>query len=257
MRFSSEKRLLGPEAGGTRRRRRLLAALVFAVGAAGLLALGQRYPEETADARARLAGPVSSILATLQGPLKPIAGLRQRFDDYLRMEGELARLRAENDELKGWKWRALDLERRLAELMALNNVVGESGYDFVTAGIKARSIGAGSRNALIGVGARDGVTPGAPVLSDRGLAGAIYEVGPSTSRVLFLTDSRSKVSVSIGREFVAAVGLGNGGQRLDVAAGGRGSEIAVGDEVVSAGAGRRPAGPACRTDRIVAPGGGD
>ncbi|MCH9808740.1 MAG: rod shape-determining protein MreC [Alphaproteobacteria bacterium] len=229
------RRLLGRSKTEQRRSSVSLGVLFMGLTAAGLVWLGQQFPEKVAEARARLAGPVSSIVAALQQPLAPLKDLRQRYSNLLKLEDELRQLRAANDELEGWKWRALELERRLADLRALTRVVHEPGVDYVTAVVRARSIGAESNSILVGAGARDGVKAGGGVLNGRGLVGETFEVGRDTSRVRFLIDANFKVVVSIGRRLVTAVAEGSGGRLLDIRDGGRSFEIADGDEVISAG----------------------
>lgn len=216
-----------------------------------LLILGQRFPQEAADVRARIAGPVSGLLETLQLPMKPVLQLRERYQNYVQIEKELAQLRAENDELKGWKWRAMELERRLADLRELSKVVQAPAIDYVTTTIRARSIGTMSGSALIGAGARVRVRPKAAVLNSRGLVGTTFEVGPTTSRVLFLTDKASRLLVSIGPSLVTGVAAGTGKRELAILRGGRPLDIAIGDEVTTAGeAGGVPRG--LRVGRVVA-----
>jgi len=216
-------------------RLKLAGGLLLVGFALSLVVVGRIYPAEVADVRMRLAGPLASILRVLQAPLEPLSQLGQRYSDYMNMQSELARLRNENEELKGWQWRAVELERQLADLSALSKVVSEPGLDYVTSRVVARSIGAHSRSALIGAGRGAGVRAGAAVLNQRGLVGSTYEVGPGTSRVRLLTDKTSRILVSIGRGLVTAEAEGAGDELLDIRDGGRMFDVAVGDEVRSAG----------------------
>lgn len=233
--WSPKRRVLGRS--HSRKGGRLLSvgAVVLIAAAIALVWFGQRYPERAAEARARLAGPVSSIAAMLQWPLAPLKDLGQRYRDFLTMEDELNRLRLAKDELEGWKWRALELERQLSDLRALTQVVQEPGFEFITASVRARSIGIGSNSVLVGAGQKNGVAAGSAVLNARGLVGTAYEVGRDTMRVRFLTDAGSQIGVSIGRRLVSAVAEGTGRRLLDIRDGGRSFEIADGDEVISAG----------------------
>lgn len=231
--FRKSRRLLGgPSRAGAGRYR----ALVFlTLAAIGLVCLGAFHPAFVSDARARLAGPVSSFFETLRVPFAPLADIYARSRDVAALEREVARLRQENDELKGWQWRALDLERRLADLSALNKVVHEPGLDFVTAPIKARSIGMLRHSLLIGVGRDHGVNLGAAVLNGQGLVGLSYEVGPSTSRVRLLVDKGSKLLVSVGRGLETGVAAGTGGRYLAIDELGGRANVAAGDDVMTAG----------------------
>jgi len=235
MRVFPEKRLLRRRGQSPKSGRRVVYGCLLLAFAIGLIALGQAFPNEISDARSRLAGPTSQILALIQAPLKPLANLRQRYDDFVEMEGELARLRAENDELKGWQWRATELERQLSDLSALNKVVYEQGFDYVTTRIMARSIGSVSHGALLGAGSHVGVPAGVAVLNQHGLVGRTFEVGPATSRVLLLTDPGMELPVSIGRGLVTVAAVGAGRGYLEIRDGGRSFDIAVGDEVMTAG----------------------
>ena len=126
------------------------------------------------------------------------------------------------------------MERRLADLSELNKVACRPGLEYITTMIRARSVGTISESALLGAGRKAGVKPKSAVLNSRGLVGATFEVGPRTSRVLFLTDKSARVLVSIGRSLVTGVAVGTGGRYLEIRKGGRPGDIAIGDEVLTA-----------------------
>lgn len=236
--FRSQRRLLGRSRAVRTTSGRGRAALVLMAVAGGFLWLGVAFPDDVAKARARLSGPLASALEAVRAPFEPVVALGTRIADLFDLQEELERLRRENDELKGWQWRALELERRLADLSALNKVVFEPGHDFLTTSLKARSVGAARHTALIGIGRDSGVPDGAAVLNQRGLVGITFEVGPRTSRLLFVTDGTARVNVSVGRSGVTTTAVGTGGRYLTLADDERGLDIAVGDEVVTAGDGR-------------------
>lgn len=106
----------------------------------------------------------------------------------------------------------------------------------------ARLIGATSsstrRFAFLAAGARDGVRPAMPVVSPMGLVGRVIEVGPSSARVLLLTDSESIVPVRRARDNVVAFaeGRADGTLRLRLIDLGV-NPLAVGDVFVTSGAG--------------------
>lgn len=252
--LSPKRRLLG----NRKRRqrpgsRRLVGAVALVITAACLIALGKLYPKEIADARARLAGPVSSIVSALQIPLKPLRNLRTHYENLVGLEDELKALRAENEELRAWKWRAIDLERRLSDLRALNRVVYEPDLKFVTATIRARSIGRQNRSALIGAGWSSGVRQSIAVINGQGLVGSTYEVGHSTSRIRFLTDPNSHLPVSIGPRLVTAYASGNGSHTLAIKSETGSLDVAIDDEVITAGEdGGLPRG--LRVGRVISTG---
>ena len=204
---------------------------------AGCLAvfMGLRHPQAVEDARVRLTVPLGAFYDALRKPIEPVVAFVQSFGHRVDLAAEVERLKRENDELKGWQWRAVELERRLADLSALNRVVHEPDIDFVSAGVKARSFGIADRSVLIGAGSRSGVAPGSAVLSARGLVGMAYEVGPGTARVRALTAKKSRLLVSVGRRLVTVVARGNGARHLEMETIGGAVNIAAGDEVITAG----------------------
>ncbi len=233
--FRSERRLLGRH-----RRRpligpRLFGALCLVAFAAGMIGFGQHSPDIVATARARLAGPVAGILDTLRVPYDATVAFLPRLADFSKRREEIESLRRENEALQGWKWRAMELERQLAELGALNKVIFDSGHDTVTVPIKARALGHARHTALIGAGSRAGVNAGLAVLNVRGLVGTTFEVGRGTSRLRFLIDDGARVLVSIGRRGQTAIARGTGGRYLFIEGDVSALDIADGDSVATAG----------------------
>ncbi len=233
--------------------RRLAGAAALVVSALALLTLGKLYPNEVADARARLAGPVSSIVGLLQTPLKPLHDLGTHYENLVGLEDELKTLRTENEALRAWKWRALDLESQLADLQSLTRVVSEPAMSFITTTVRARSFGKQNRSVLIGAGTSSGVAESLAVVNGKGLVGTTYETGHSTTRVRFLTDPASRLLVSIGPQRITAMASGDGTRSLAIESATGSLDVAIDDAVVSAGEeGGLPRG--LRIGRVVATG---
>ncbi|MEQ8826056.1 MAG: rod shape-determining protein MreC [Filomicrobium sp.] len=249
--WAPKRRLLGRARRQQQTRHRLL------MGATGLLLCGgvliaadQLYPAEVADARTRLAGPVSAILNTLQVPVAWLHGIGKHYQNLVGLEDELKALRAENKELRAWKWRAIDLERRLADLSKLNRVVGKAEFGIVSSELRSRSLGRMNRTALVGAGQASGVQASAAVINAQGVVGVTYEVGHRTSRVRYITDPKSQHLVSIGPRRVLAMALGDGSRYLSLQVDDVTYDFAIGDEVITAGeTNRLPRG--LRIGRIV------
>lgn len=106
----------------------------------------------------------------------------------------------------------------------------------------ARLIGSTSsstrRFAYLSAGSRDGVRPGMPVRSPRGLVGRVLEAGAHSARVLLLTDSESLVPVrrTKGDVVAFAEGRADGTLRLRLVNLGI-NPIKPGDVFVTSGAG--------------------
>ncbi len=116
-------------------------------------------------------------------------------------------------------------------------------YDFRGGQLIARVTSEGPSNYLhtiaIDLGSDHGIKAGMPVVTERGLVGRIYQVGPTTSTVLLITDPSSGVDALIQRDSSRAVGVVNG------QAGGdpimqyipQDSDVVEGDLVITSGLG--------------------
>ncbi|HMO69275.1 MAG TPA: rod shape-determining protein MreC, partial [Novosphingobium sp.] len=94
------------------------------------------------------------------------------------------------------------------------------------------------RFATLGAGSRDGVASGMPVRAPQGLLGRVLEVGPSTARILLITDSESVVPVRRARDGVPAFAQGTGDGRLRLRLINLGiNPIRKGDAFVTSGSG--------------------
>jgi rod shape-determining protein MreC len=101
-----------------------------------------------------------------------------------------------------------------------------------------------SHEIIINKGSGDHIYVGQPVLDAYGLMGQVVEVGPTTSRVLLITDHRHALSVQINRNGVRAIASGTGDiNQLMIKYVADTADIVVGDLLVSSGLDQRfPAG---------------
>jgi rod shape-determining protein MreC len=99
--------------------------------------------------------------------------------------------------MKAWKEAALQLEQENAKLLDLNNVSLDPQLTFVTGVVITDSGSPFRQSVLVNVGARDGIIDGWPTMDGIGLVGRIAGVGQETSRVMLLTDTSSRIPVTI------------------------------------------------------------
>jgi rod shape-determining protein MreC len=203
----------------------------------GLLLLSRLNHTALADARWRLAEWMSPVLEAAMVPLEPVRRLGRQISEQVDMTEELQRLKAENQKLSSWEWRARDLERQLADLKALARVVEEPGIDFVTARVIADSSGAFVRSVMIDAGGDKLVKPGYPVINADGLVGRVIETGASSARVLLAADLNSRIPVVIGEKRVRAILAGDNGPQPLLLYVPQDAKIAIGDDVATSGAG--------------------
>jgi rod shape-determining protein MreC len=119
------------------------------------------------------------------------------FQSYTRIYEQNQELRRELQQMKAWREAALQLEQKNAKLLDLNKVRLNPQLTYVTGVVLADSGSPFRQSLLLNVGARDGIRDGWATMDGLGLVGRISGVGQSTSRVILLTDSNSRIPVTI------------------------------------------------------------
>ncbi|QMU58330.1 MAG: rod shape-determining protein MreC [Boseongicola sp.] len=131
-------------------------------------------------------------------PVTKTAEMVEGLQSYARLQQQNQDLRRELQQMKAWKEAALQLEQENAKLLDLNRVRLDPALTVVTGQVLADSGSPFRQSLLLNVGsARDGIKDGWAVTDGLGLVGRISGVGRNSSRVLLLTDSASRVPVTI------------------------------------------------------------
>ena len=144
---------------------------------------------------------VDAIVPNLEWALVPVTetvNLVRGFQSYAALQRQNRELRDELQRMKAWKEAALQLEQENAKLLDLNKVRLDPALTVVTGQVIADSGSPFRQSVLLNVGAaRDGIKDGWAVTDGLGLVGRVSGVGRNSSRVLLLTDSASRVPVTI------------------------------------------------------------
>ena len=130
-------------------------------------------------------------------PAAKVSRMVSDFQSYTNIYEQNQELRRELQRLKGWREAALQLEQKNAKLLDLNKVQINPKLTYITGVVLTDSGSPFRQSALINVGLQDGVMDGWATMDGLGLVGRISGVGESTSRVILLTDSNSRISVTI------------------------------------------------------------
>ena len=130
-------------------------------------------------------------------PVTKVVGMVEDFQSYTRIYEQNQELRRELQQMKAWREAALQLEQKNARLMDLNQVRMDPRLTHVTGVVLADSGSPFRQSVLLNVGARDGIRDGWATMDGIGLVGRISGVGQRTSRVILLTDSNSRIPVTV------------------------------------------------------------
>ena len=147
--------------------------------------------------RAVLVNRVVSSFDWALVPVTKLAGMVENFQSYSKVYEQNQELRRELRQMKAWKEAALQLEQKNAKLLDLNKVRLDPKLSYVTGVVLADSGSPFRQSVLLNVGARDGIVDGWATTDGLGLVGRIAGVGRNSSRVILLTDSNSRIPVSI------------------------------------------------------------
>lgn len=97
-----------------------------------------------------------------------------------------------------------------------------------------------SHLVVINKGALDGVFEGQPVLNDLGVVGQVVNVGPTSSRVLLITDASHAIPVRVVRNDIRAIAAGRGDlDELELPYIPGSTDLQVGDQLLTSGLGGR------------------
>jgi len=143
---------------------------------------------------------VDRVVPSMDWAMAPVTGainILRDFQSYQRMYQKNQELRRELQQMRAWREAALQLEQENARLLDLNNVQIDPRLTYVTGVVMADSGSPFRQSVLINVGARDGIMEGWAAMDGLGLVGRISGLGRNTARVILLTDTSSRVPVTI------------------------------------------------------------
>lgn len=176
-------------------KRLLLGVLLFCL--LGLFLLWRIDSPRVERFRAQLVDMVVPSFDWAMAPVTGAVNILRDFQSYQRMYQQNQDLRRELQQMKAWKEAALQLEQENARLLDLNNVQLDPRLTYVTGVVMADSGSPFRQSVLLNVGARDGIMDGWAAMDGLGLVGRISGVGRNTARVILLTDTSSRIPVTI------------------------------------------------------------
>lgn len=147
--------------------------------------------------RAALVDRVVPSFSWALAPVNALGGMVQDFRSYKNIYEQNKELRSELRQMKTWKEAAVQLEQENAKLRDLNKVRLDPKLTYVSGVVLADSGSPFSQSVLLNVGSRDGILDGWATTDGLGLVGRIAGVGLNTARVILVTDSNSRIPVTI------------------------------------------------------------
>jgi rod shape-determining protein MreC len=221
--------------------RLMLGALVVML--LGLFLLWRIDSPRVERLRMEITDRVIPNFATITAPVTSAVNILRSARGYTRIYQQNQELRRELQQMKAWKEAALQREQENARLLDLNNVRLDPKFTKITGVVLADSGSPFRQTVLLNVGRRDGIVDGWAAIDGIGLVGRIAGVGERTSRVILLTDTSSRIAVSIESNGQRAMIVGDNTSRPPLEFLEDPETVRPGDRVVTSGdAGVFPSG---------------
>ena len=175
--------------------------------------------------------------SAVTAPVTSAVNILRSARSYTRIYQQNQELRRELQQMKAWKEAALQREQENARLLDLNNVRLDPKFTKITGVVLADSGSPFRQTVLLNVGRRDGIVDGWAAIDGIGLVGRIAGVGERTSRVILLTDTSSRIAVSIESNGQRAMIVGDNTSRPPLEFLEDPETVRPGDRVVTSGDG--------------------
>lgn len=190
-----------------------------AVVGLGLAMLGVLAIQTSSVVRSSIEGSrrsMDGMTANLASFATGIASWQIGFGADKAAQEEIKRLRERLAEQEQWKTLAETQTLRMESYERLLDLMGETPSKAVMARVVADSDGPFAATVIANAGAEQGVKEGYAAVNGNGLVGRVVRVGERTSRVLLVTDFRSRIPVMGGQSQDRALLIGDrdGGARL-------------------------------------------
>lgn len=194
----------------------LFAAYVAAIAgvafAALLLVISIADPTGFAALRsagAEITAPVARLFNSIRRTTNDVGGNMSAYFDAASKNAALKR-EVKNNRTKLIEAKAIKLEN--LRLRRLLNIVDDTPESVAVGRLISSTASSSRRVATLSIGSNYGIISAQPVRGPEGLIGRIIEVGPTTARVLLITDAENLVPVMRASDGLPAfaTGLANG-----------------------------------------------
>ena len=183
---------------------------------------------------------VSPLQYAVDYPVRVVGWIQSLVSAKKSLIDENMRLRYQQTILEAELQKLLVIQKENSQLKELLLTSSKADMRAMAAQILAVDTSNARQIVVLNKGKRDGVYAGQPVLDAKGVMGQVVDVGPMTSTVLLISDSKSAVPVRNNRTGERAILVGtNSMEQLSLINLPKTSSIHPGDVLVTSGLGRR------------------
>ncbi len=170
-------------------------------------------------------------------PFNATINLLTNFSDLVDAKKENIVLKEENEKLRNFYIKSLNINRENKELKDTLRFVTTKSSNFKVARIVGRSHQIFNQTLFIDAGKNRGIKEGSIVTGNRGVIGRIAQVGEDQSRVLLVTDSNSRIPVLASKARVRGILSGNNSATMEILYLQKNHTIRQGDWIFTSGDG--------------------
>lgn len=183
---------------------------------------------------------VSPLQYAVDYPVRVIGWVQSLVCAKKTLIDENMRLRYQETMLEAELQKLLIIQKENSQLKELLLTSSAADTHTMAAQILAVDTSTARQIVILNKGKRDGVYIGQPVLDAKGVMGQIIDIGPMTSTLLLISDSKSAVPIRNNRTGERAILVGmNSMEQLSLVNLPKTSSIHPGDVLVTSGLGRR------------------
>ncbi|HAT1820595.1 TPA: rod shape-determining protein MreC [Legionella pneumophila] len=183
---------------------------------------------------------VSPLQYAVDYPVRVIGWVQSLVSAKKALIDENMRLKYKQTMLEAELQKLIVIQRENSQLKELLLTSSKADMRVMAAQILAVDTSQARQVVVLNKGTRDGVYVGQPVLDAKGVMGQVIDVGPMTSTLLLISDSKSAVPVRNNRTGERAILVGtNDIEELSLINLPKTSSIHPGDVLVTSGLGRR------------------
>jgi len=191
-------------------------------------------------------GPVYNLAGRLVVPVqytfsRIVNNVRQKVQTLTQIQTLEAQKRELEETVSQLMMRTIELEEAQIELETLREHLefkeANPEFDMLAAEVIGHEPSNLVQFLIIDRGAQDGIEPGMPVISSRGLVGRITEVNQGWSKILLLVDTSSSVNAMVQRSRAAGVVQGRTVRKLTMRYISQLESVQEGDIILTSGLG--------------------
>jgi len=212
--------------------------LVLAILVSTALLLSDRYWPPFSQIRSYLDVISAPFFYVADIPAKALDSMSQQLVSRIQLIDDNHKLRRQLFTLRGELLRMEHLEHENQRLRALLGAPARQDERKMVTEVMAVDSNNFGQQVVIDKGSLHGVYAGQPVINDQGVVGQVARVGPTTSRVILMTDPSHGIPVRLVRNDIRAIANGTGEtDLLELPNIPHSTDIQVGDQLLTSGLG--------------------